>query len=602
MSLRLSLALVAVFTFAGCKHQFPLPYTLEQLNEDSARWPGDALVHYLTQDNADVAVCGSGPLQRLDEQLAEPFVEALREDTLAPQRWGACGKLLVPAIPPATREFLLGRLAKVVLALLEDPKGAERLIAVNEVLDARPREPSASLDVLMKRMNEVNPASPPVFYALMTTLELDHGQYGGQPLTTELINTAQDDLVLTRMASRVPSASLREDAKRRLVRLRIERSDWPEVKARADEVEKALMATGRWAQPVKSLALERPELPMPLPFNVKIRQNTYKQVAALVAPGPEHDEVMPAFDLKPHLRFAVKYSKPLALCEAAEAMRVEPCIDAREVEFAGAMRVDGEGVARLPDSMPMQQVFELARSGEGLLVAVRLSGKLVTSLSVPVQFLEPSASYFSGSTGQVGPAVNVMATSAGDYLLLEGVSQSAERRFVVVPKMTSRAFEFGSRGGDGQNGTDGYRGSDGSRGVSGSSATCPSSPATSGGSGGNGSSGGNGTDGGPAGDGGPVQVELRCPGPCPQQDTELVRRIIVSRGGTGGRGGDGGRGGRGGDGGRGGSGTTCTTGSGTSAVTTTLPSASDGYRGNDGSNGWDGSNGRNGNDGPVTYR
>lgn len=597
------LTLVAALALAGCKHHFPLPYTLEQLGADSFHWPGDALVHYLSQENADPAVCAAGPLQRLDEELADPFVEALREGTLAPERWSACGRLLVPAITPALREFLLGRLAKVVLALLQSDTAAPRLIAANEVLAARPREPSPSLDALLNRLAEqpreqLPPTLPPVFDALLTTLELDHGLFNGRPLSRADIDATQDDGLLLRMVARLPDAQLREAATRRLVRLRIEKSDWPEVRARADEVEAAVVSTGRWAQSVKSLVLERPELPMPLPLQVLVRQRLTLQVAQLVSPGPQHDEVTPTLDLKPHLRFPVRFSRPLSLCAPKEALRVEPCVDVRDVELNGLVTVDDEGVARLPEQLSMQQAFELARSGEGLVVAVRLGGRLVTSLAVPLRFMPPSSSYFSGAEGEPGPAVNIVATTAGELLLLEGVSETGERRFVVLPRDTATGFEFGSRGGDGRPGVDGSSGVDGSHGVNGASAVCPAAPATAGGSGTNGGAGGNGGDGGPAGDGGPVYAELRCAGPCSNDEVALVRRVVVSRGGTGGRAGNGGRGGRGGDAGRGGSGASCSTATGT----VTLPNAQDGYRGSDGPDGVDGQPGRDGSDGIVTLK
>ena len=67
---------------AGCHHRFPLPYTSEQLVKDSKNWPGEALVHYLTQQNADLAVCtlaAPNTLRRTDEELVEPFVASLAD-------------------------------------------------------------------------------------------------------------------------------------------------------------------------------------------------------------------------------------------------------------------------------------------------------------------------------------------------------------------------------------------------------------------------------------------------------------------------------------------------------------------------------------------
>lgn len=592
------LSVLLLLSLVGCKHVFPVPYSVSALTEDSSRWPGDALVHYLAQPGADPTVCepSRGALVRFDEELSDPYVAALEEDRLPADLWSACGRTLLEAFSPTLRERLFGKLSRVVITLLDEEKAAARLIAVNEVLEVRAREPSASLDGLLERLlgfdrAKLPPTLPPVLDALVTTLELDHGRLGGKPLTATDIEAVQDDGLLLRIAARVPDESLRLAARRRLVRLRIERSDWPEVKARAAEVEAQVMSYGRWAQPVAKLKLQRPGLPLALPFQGVVQQNVGEQLATLRASGQEHLEMAPVVDLRPLLQFDVGFSRPLSLCAPAVALRVEPCVDVAEVEFQGAGQVDARGVLRLPDQFSMEQAFEVARSGEGLSLVVRLRGQLVTSLVIPLRFETPSSWYFEGSEGQRGPAVNVVAISTADALLLAGVTETGDRRFVVLPRGAT-AFEFGSRGGQGARGVDGQRGTTGQRGYDGTAAVCPSTPASNGGRGGQGGYGGDGGDGGPGGDGGAVNVELRCSLDC-ERDREWLRSVVRSRGGSGGAGGSMGSGGRGGDGGRGGSGTTC--------GTTTLSSGTDGSRGDDGANGSSGRWGPDGRDGDVNF-
>ena len=602
--MRLALLLLSLLAVTGCRHRFPLPYPTHQLVKDSASWPGDALVHYLGQPNADVSVCtlaAPHTLRRTDEELVEPFVTALEESRLSPERWQACATRLVPALRPPEREYTFGRLAKVILSLLDTDGSAPRLIAAHEVLATRPQEPSPALEALLGRLAEyprerLKPALPPVFDALVATLELDHGQVGGRALTEADVVNTQDEALLARMALRLPDAGLRGLARRRLIQLRIGRSEFTEVKARAAEVEASVMERGRWAQPVASLKLERPELPLPLPFVAQVRQHIDAQVVTLLAPGKGADQLVPVLDLKGVVRFAVGWSRPLSLCQPAAALAVEPCIEARELEVGNPLvSVDGEGVLRLPEKLAMAQAMELARADEGLVLPLRLSGQLVTSLQVPLQFEAPSSLYFEGSEGERGPNVNVAVQPVASALLFSAVSELGVQRMAILPRGVGTSFEVASLGGRGVAGRDGYNGSDGTNGADGASASCfRMQPGQAGAQGGPGDRGGDGGQGGRGGDGGFVSVVVQCGGACPA-DELLVRQRVHSRGGEGGAGGDGGRGGRGGEGGSGGSGTSCTV----NGHTELLSSGATGARGSDGNSGQSGMQGSEGQAGPV---
>ena len=592
----------------GCHHRFPLPYTTNQLMKDSSHWPGEALVHYLGQPNADVSVCTLGPpnvLRRTDEELMEPFVTSLEESTLGPERWQSCATRLVPGLPPASREFTYGRLARAILSLLDVEQSAPRLIAAHEVLATRPQEPSPSLEALMHRLEawpreKLAPSLPPIFDALLTTLQLDHGQLAGRAVGDQDITNTQDDLLLARMAARLPDQNLRTLARHRLIKLRIERSAFSEVKARAAEVEAAVMDTGRWAQPIASLRLERPELPMALPFEALVRQDIEAQAVALLAPGQGAAQLVPVLDLKAALHFSVGWSHPLSLCQSSTAFAVDPCIDARELEVANpTVSLDAEGMLRLPERLVMAQAMELARADEGLVLPIRLAGKLVTSLQVPLRFEPPGPIHFEAGTGERGPEVNVLVQPTASALLFSAVNELGVQRMAILPRGVQSSFEVVTEGGRGASGYSGNSGRDGAKGENGSGAICPTSyssgqPGQPGGPGGNGGRGGDGGQGGNGGNGGNVSVTLQCGGACPA-DELLVRRLVRSRGGAAGSGGSGGRGGRGGDGGNGGSGASCTV----NGHSEYFSGGSSGSRGNDGQAGYDGAQGSEGFAGEV---
>ncbi len=591
-------------TATACHHRFPLPYTSEQLVRDSANWPGEGLVHYLKQPNADVTVCtlaAPNIFRRTDDQLVDPFVAALEENKLGPERWQSCATRLVPALPPASRELVYGRLARVILRLLEGEQSMPRLIAANEVLATRPQEPSQALEELLRSLRQwprqkLPPALPPVFDTLLATLELDHGQLAGAQLTVADINNTQDQALLMRMAARLPDVALRTAARRNLIKLRIGNSQTAEVRARAAEVEAAVMETGRWAQPVARLQLARPGLPLALPFTALVRQDVERQVVTLLIPGERVAQLLPVVDLKPSLAFSVVgWGRTLALCQAPSALWVEPCIDAREVEVANPIvSFDAEGVVRLPERLSMTQAMELARGDQGLVLPVRLGGKLVTSLQVPLRFEVPGAIRFESGVGEHGPAVNVAVQPVASALLFSAVSETGLRRMAVLPRGVSSSFEVTSHGGRGATGRTGASGYDGTTGHNGMSASCPSIQGQSGGQGGEGGRGGEGGPGGHGGDGGFVSVVVQCGGSCPA-DEAFVRRLIFSRAGEGGEGGAGGRGGRGGNGGSGGSGTSCSV----NGHSTYVSGGSSGSRGPDGPQGPNGPDGSEGRAGPV---
>lgn len=580
---------------AGCAHRFPDAYGLDDLYADSVARPGDGLVHYLTRQAPELKACDAGIFASPGPTLTEPFARALAGPVPA-ARWGACAVRLMAWLPAEARESLVAGAASQVTDLVFLREDA-RLEAVEAMLLARPRGPSPALDALAQRLASAKPATGRTAQrveALRALLDIEGGRLNGVRLTPTAVAALTDEVNLRRIEARAPDEATREAARRRVIRMHLAASTMAEVKARADEVEAAVFATGRWAQPAASL-------PAPTPLSARVSQTPLHvlqdidaQAVRLYAQEGER-LTAPRLDARPLVRFDVGWSEPLGLCAPPRALDVSPCIDAAEVRLGtGFASLDVDGVLQVVDTWAMADAIAVTRAGLGLVVPVLLGQAPVMTLQVPLVMRAPANFCFEGPPASPGPAVNVQVTPVTQGLLVEAVDERGTRVGFVLPR-DAGDFEFGSCGGRGSDGADGTQGAPGLNGANGNMAMCPSSPGGSGQPGGPGSPGGNGQPGGPGGDGGPVRVLLACDGACP--DEVLVRRVFVSSGGAGGRGGRGGVGGPGGRGGNGGGSTSCYA-NGQSTFVNGGSNGSTGTKGADGAAGMDGAPGL---DGVVTF-
>ena len=580
-------ALLLGLICCGCAHTFPARYDLEALRADSAQWPGDALVHYLSRPGADSVPCERAHFARLDSTLVEPFVESLGSERVPLPLWTACAQRLLPSLPTTLREQFVDRLSRLVITFLERPDLA-RLRATYAVLATRPRDRSPSLGRLRSRLAQKT--SNDVVEALRALLELDDGLMNGQPLTEPAVLQLDDEALLRRIDARAPDEALRTAARRRIVRLHLAQSSMREVRERAAEIEEAVLRSGRWAQPLASLAPPVPQPPLVLPVDVRVSQDIAAQLAFPFVAGDDARRP-PAIDLRPMLRFHVGWSEPLPLCESPDALAVTPCIDPTEVRLgSGFATLDRAGVLHLGAKWAMADAVDLTRTGQGLVVPVKLGDRLSQVLQVPLTAQVPGSFCFEAEPTERGPLVSAIVMPAAHGLLVEAVDEKGRRVQFVLPR-NAAGVEYGSCGGRGRAGGAGSPGTNGSSGTTGSSAMCPSSPGGRGGNGGNGNPGGAGGDGGPGGEGGRLRVELHCGQAC--EDEALVRALFRSRGGLGGEGGTGGRGGAGGAGGAGGSGTSCYQ-NGKTSYAAGGSSGSSGSAGSQGPNGRRGAPGRDG--------
>ena len=588
-----AIALLGVLA-SGCAHEFPAHYDESALRTDSARWPGEALLHYLSRPDAHAAVCERETFSRVDASLVEPFADGLARGDVPPKRWGACAKRLLRWLPGELREALVDRLAQQVPGFVQQ-RDVLRLQVTNDVLASRPREPSPALRRLGAQLPQATPGPgdlQALVDSLRTLVELEDGRLKGQPLTEALVLQLDDEALLRRIDARAPDEAVRLAARRRVVRLHIAQSTVREVKARAAEVEAAVLAHGRWAQPVASLAPPVPQPPLTTPVEVRFAQQIAAQVVdAFIAKGDSRRA--PNIDLRPLLRFHVGWSEPLPLCDAPTALSVTPCVDPAEVRLGTDFAtLDAAGVLHVEPKWAMTDAIELTRAGLGIVVPVQLGERLSQVVQVPLAAQVPTSFCFEGQPTDRGPLVNVVVVPVTQGLLVEAAEEQGRRVQFVLPR-GSVGFEFGSCGGRGLTGSAGAQGASGGTGTNGMSASCPSMPGGNGGPGGNGLPGGAGGAGGPGGDGGAVRVELVCGTSC--EDEALVRAVFRSHGGAGGDGGPGGQGGRGGAGGSGGSGTSCYQ----NGQSTYLSGGSAGLRGSDGASGAQGPRGKPGQDGTV---
>jgi hypothetical protein len=231
--------LVLGLLFCGCAHTFPARYDVESLRADSAKWPGEALVHYLSRSGADDTVCERSNFTRVDSALVDPFVDSLDTERVPLPLWTSCAQRLLPSLPEELRTEFLERLARRAATFVERPDFV-RLRATYDVFATRPREPSPALRKLRSRLVDQPDAKSlnALIAALRALLELDDGMLNGQPLTEAIALQLDDEALLHRIDARAPDEALRLAARRRIVRLHIAQSTVREVAARAEEVER----------------------------------------------------------------------------------------------------------------------------------------------------------------------------------------------------------------------------------------------------------------------------------------------------------------------------------------------------------------------------
>lgn len=606
------LPLLALCVLAGgCVH-YPLPMTADDLVRYNT---GPALVVYLGQPDASPSVCDprsqSPHLPELPPEMQEALVAGLVDGKIQPDLWSRCARALARGLPEdqaaslfdlqagAYRDLLLGS------KIEGDPAVDERVATLQRLyLDRRgnraghPEVVGEIVDDLRTRLerNKLGSVARSFGRELVATVDLEKGRWQGRPVNVALLDelaATGNEMTLTRFAERLPDPALRAEASRRIVRVHIALSPFPEVRAAAPAVEETVLATGH--NPI-SLAdhpfvrawFDWDRTPM---RGVLVRQSVWSQTATLLGYAPDRLalSVLPELSFRDALWVELgSISRPVSLCGAKRELDPTPCVDVTDVTLENPLAyLDRRCAFHLRDNVAMAGVLPFATQ-EAFAVPVRIGGRPAATLQWGLTFARPDDLVFIGPTpGGDGPSLSVRVERPLASRVVFTASAPAGTFAAVVEDFDLGGYHVASVGARGFTGASGFDGSSGSSGFE-----CSD--------GGRGGDGGPGGVGGPGGNGGDVLAEIACAeGDC----AELVARVgaaVRSDGGPGGAGGSGGRGGSGGSGGSGRSATTHTDDRGFTVVDD--PGCSPGSSGASGSDGPDGAPGRPGWPGRVTIR
>ncbi|MCB9660529.1 MAG: hypothetical protein H6726_22990 [Sandaracinaceae bacterium] len=592
----------------GCG--YPTPYTVSRLQRDAQRRPSRALVHYLGQPGADVAVCRPGApeysLQAFADDDAEDFNDALLAGRVSPAAYEGCSLAYFSAPDGRALRGWVSAALDVFLRTAPGTSSAEEINATTfRVLAAGPQRIALSDDemaALVVRRDDARSAGPARERAatLLVSAELERGPYRGQPVTEASLGSVEDEALLLQMRARLPAPAQRRAATERLVAIRIAASDDPHVTG--DPTAHArIVATGRNAQAVPREHIERAWFEgAATDFTVVVQQDIARGSSALGALRAGEQHIVPTLDLRPGLRMSVAgFARPLTLCAPADEVSVQPCVDAASLAIASpAARIDAEGTVHFAEALRTVDVIALVSEAGVIPLPIELDHTFLLSVTPRVQIEAPRSLVFDG-----GPPL-VVALRRTPHVWVVDVSGPNGSVVVALPPTETHGFVVVSRGPPGASGTMGHAGTAGSSGMNGMPGGCPN---RSGGNGGDGRPGGRGGDGGPGGNGGnggPIEVRVVCNAASCPEDERLALALVQSVGGQGGQGGQGGAGGRGGRGGSGGSGAYCPGygryGEPGYRAASSVSGGRSGSNGMDGARGNTGRRGANGAAGPIT--
>ncbi len=617
-------ALCAALGLAGCV-AFPHPMTGQDLVRLDS---GDALVAYLGQSDASPTVCDSqarGPhLRHFDGSMRTSLVRGLTDGQIDPALWGRCVDAALDGATPGDVALLLDAIGKGYRSTIESsvfegsPPLQARLTAMQRVFVEGPSRSDGHPNLVAQPMlddvrkaldaHRLGPIAKRFAEEILAIADLDRGRYGGRAVDVAVIDdlyARRNETLLRRFIEHVPSSDLRDEARRRVIRLRIAASPFAEVRASAEQVEARVFQQGfnrisPTQQPALHAWLDNQKTAR---RGVLVRQDVSKQRATLLGYGDRPGlSVLPELSLVGTLWVEVTgLSRPITLCQAPKMLDPSPCIGADDVKVDNPLAyLDQGGAFHLVDHITAADVVSLARAGQFFHLPISVGGSRLLSLDWWLHFEQPQGLLFVAGALGSGPNLTVAIDHTDPARFSFSVSRAGADYRAVVEKADLAAFRVVSRGAAGFSGSTGMTGSDGSPGIDGAGASCPSTAGGDGSRGGDGSNGGPGGDGGLGGNGGDIQVQVDCGATgCSPQVLDSLQGIIVSEGGPGGPGGPGGRGGRGGRGGSGGSGTSCIDNSGGSV--SSLGAGSSGMDGNDGSSGISGGDGPPGRPGQIRF-
>lgn len=617
-----------IVSLMACGPRFPRPFTATQF---ASVGTGPALVHYLSQPDASASVCelmNNGPhLTRFDGSTLQALVTGLVRGQIAPPLWQRCATSLLEGMDPQGASILLDAMEQAYLKLVRvgnldrDVQRQQQLAVLHEVLVNRPSGMQAHQRTQERLGRELGkalaggrlgPTGRSYASDFVATMELERETWQGRPVdeaTLDALQAERNERVLRRCATRLSNPALRDQAKRRIIRLHIDASPFPEVKESAQAVEDLVLQNGRYPistrdfPPVRGWIDTSNSARVPL-RGVLVRQHVLGREMTLFGLGGSANakpSVLPEIALRGALQIELTgLPHPVTLCGPPKDLDPTPCVPAEELIIDNPLAyLDRDGNFHFAEHIRAADVLPLLEGGSNFLLPVNLAGKPLFTIPWTLSFERPKDIVLTGTgPGAPGPNLGIGVDHRNPSRLVYTINVGSEPYYAVVELADASHFHVVSQGNPGVEGGPGPPGYNGRPGRPGRRALCPSVPGEHGGPGENGGPGGPGGPGSPGGPGGDISVSVHCGAQRCDDVLPLLSRSILSHGGPGGPGGAGGPGGVGGSGGPGGHAVSC----GGGGRSYTLPSGHNGHPGLAGPPGPQGLQGLNGPSGRITVQ
>src|SRR5581483_10145657 len=335
--------------------RFPMPMTAASLASYDS---GPALVAYLGQPDASPAVCdlrARGPhVSGFPEEMRASLVSGLVDGRIAAELWRRCAGVVLRGAPRDDASSLLDDIGRGYRRLIKSgdfeksPALEERLAAMQRLYLERQNGVDGHAGVLPPLFadlrqalvkHRLRPAATRAGEELIATVDLEHGRWLGRDVDAAAIDglfASGDEKTLRLFSNRLPTPELRDESKRRVIRLHIAASPFPEVREHAAAVEDALMKTGTNTISVAEHrplagAVDAAKLPM---RGVLVRQDVWRQTATLLGYAGDRPglSVLPEVKLRGALSVTVDgISRPVGLCAPPKELDPSPCIAPHDV-------------------------------------------------------------------------------------------------------------------------------------------------------------------------------------------------------------------------------------------------------------------------------
>jgi hypothetical protein len=543
LSLRRTLAALVVgglVAATGCTPADPMPLSANAAVHVGS---GEALVAYLAQPEATPSICDlhakEDHVRVFTPDMGPTLVGALDRGTLPIEPFRQCALRLVKTLPSDSSATLFDAMAHAYRGMLRDarldtdPARLERITALQTLyLDRKPGlGPHASVeDSLFRDLRaalapqgdtpKLGTVATRLGQEMLDAYDLARGLWQGRPVDIALMDTlvaSGNEAALARFAARLPTEDLRTEARRRIVRIHIALSPFPDVQHGGAALEDRVLKEGHAAVSLALHPLVRASLFAPPPMrDVVIREQVFDRMATLLGHAKDQSDLSPLPEMP--LRGALSaelsgVSHLVGVCAKASALDPSPCIAPADLAVDNPLTsVDKNGALRFAEGLRIDQILPFA-SEAAFTVPVRVGDAPAVTLSWELHFERPeNLAFFGAALGRRGPDVTVRITQLRpgrfrfDASTAEiGRAGAAEPPYTAIvesPDLTK--FRVKSLGGSELFGAAGAGGAPGSNG-----SAC--------------GSGGNGGDGGPGDTGGAGGERRRC------ERRHRVRRRHVRR-------------------------------------------------------------------------